>query len=193
MARAGRLRVIAGSAGGRRLVAPRGGARPTTDRVKESVFAGLGDARLTDATVLDLYAGSGALAIEALSRGAAGAVLVEMARDGVSAINANLESTGFADRARVETRSVVTFLRREAPAEAPFDLAFLDPPYETPADDVAEALTLLTRPGWLGPDAAIVLERANTPNEHPPPPPGWATTWQRAYGDTLVTVATAHP
>jgi 16S rRNA (guanine966-N2)-methyltransferase len=192
MARAGRLRVIAGSAGGRRLVAPRGGARPTTDRVKESVFAGLGDARMTDATVLDLYAGSGALAIEALSRGAAGAVLVEMARDAVSAITANLESTGFADRARVETGPVGAFLRRGVPAEAPFDLAFLDPPYETPAADVAEALTLLTRPGWLALDAAIVLEQANTPEEHPVVPPGWAITWQRAYGDTLVTVATAH-
>jgi len=186
-----RLRVIAGSAGGRRLVAPRRGVRPTTDRVKESVFAALGDARLADAAVLDLYAGSGALAIEALSRGADRAVLVETAQDAVTAIEANLEATGFTERARVVTGPVVTFLRRPPPADAPFDLAFLDPPYEMPADEIAEALTQLVRPGWLVSDATIVQERG-TAREHPALPPGWAITWQRAYGDTLVTVATAH-
>ena len=190
MARTRRLRVIAGSAGGRRLVAPGRGARPTTDRVKESVFAALGDARLADAAVLDLYAGSGALAIEALSRGASRAVLVETARDAVTAIETNLEATGFAERARVVASPVGAFLGREVPADAPFDLAFLDPPYETPADEVGAVLTQLVRPGWLAPDAAIVQERG-TADEQPAWPPGWATTWQRAYGDTLVAVATA--
>jgi 16S rRNA (guanine966-N2)-methyltransferase len=165
--------------------------RPTTDRVKESIFAGLGEARLADAAVLDLYAGSGALAIEALSRGADRAVLVETARDAVTAISTNLDATGFAQRARLVTVPVATFLLRSPPAEAPFDLAFLDPPYEMPAAEITEALTLLTGPGWLAPEAGIVLEQG-TGAERSAWPPGWATTWQRAYGDTLVAVATAH-
>ncbi|MGH9035111.1 MAG: RsmD family RNA methyltransferase, partial [Acidimicrobiia bacterium] len=102
MGRPGRPpRVIAGEAGGRRLVVPRsGGVRPTSDRVKESVFSALG-ARLESARVLDLYAGTGALAVEALSRGAALAVVVERDREALAAIAANLEATGLAARARV--------------------------------------------------------------------------------------------
>src|SRR4051794_32309683 len=122
MARA--LRVVAGSVGGLHLVAPKG-ARPTTDRVKESLFASLGDV-LHGADVLDLFAGSGALAIEALSRGAARAVLVDRDRHAVEAIRANLTTTGFTDRARVHSGPVAQFLHRVAP-EAPFDLVFLDP------------------------------------------------------------------
>src|SRR5687767_7683772 len=100
-----RLRVISGTAGGRRLVVPPGTtARPTTDRVKESLFAALGDERLRDASVLDLFAGSGALAIEALSRGAARAVLVEQDAAAVAAIERNLDATGFLERARVLQR-----------------------------------------------------------------------------------------
>src|SRR4051794_41469019 len=95
------LRVIAGTAGGRRLIAPKGGARPTTDRLKEALFSMLGP-RVHDATVLDLFAGSGALAIEALSRGAASAVLVDSDVAATAAIRANLATTNFEGAARVE-------------------------------------------------------------------------------------------
>jgi 16S rRNA (guanine966-N2)-methyltransferase len=187
-----RLRVIAGSAGGRRLVAPAGtAARPTTDRVKESVFGALGDARIEGAVVLDLYAGSGALAIEALSRGAATAVLVDRELAAIDAVARNLDSTGFATRARVQRGTAEAFLRRPPPAEAPFDLVFLDPPYEQPAAELDAVLAALARPGWLAPAATVVVERGARDADHLAWPGRWATTWERSYGDTLVTVATA--
>src|SRR5215471_16899259 len=116
------LRVVAGSAGGLHLVAPKG-ARPTTDRNKESLFSSLGDA-VVDAVVLDLFAGSGALGIEALSRGATRAVFVDRDRRAVDAVRANLHTTGFAERARVQGTGASTFLRRLS-SEAPFDLVFV--------------------------------------------------------------------
>ncbi len=192
MARSGRLRVIAGSAGGRRLVAPAGAdARPTTDRVKESVFAALGDDRLRDAAVLDLYAGSGALAIEALSRGATGAVLVDRDRAALHAIERNLDTTGLADRARVERGEVARFVRRDPPAEAPFDVVLVDPPYDLPAAELEGVLARLALPGWLASGATVVVERGAR-DARAELPEGWATTWERGYGDTLVVVATAH-
>jgi 16S rRNA (guanine966-N2)-methyltransferase len=185
------VRVIAGSARRRRLVAPAGtSARPTTDRVKESVFAALGDARLNGAVVLDLYAGSGALAIEALSRGAARAVLVDRDRTAIEAIEHNLDATGLAERARVQQGRADAFLRR-LPAEAPFDLVFLDPPYEQAPTDLDAVLADLARPGWLAPGATVVVERAAHGADRLAWPEWWATTWERGYGDTLVNVATA--
>ena len=106
------LRVIAGEAGGRRLVAPKGDVRPTADRVKESLFAALGADRLEGAVVLDLYAGSGALGIEALSRGAATAVFVDKDHRAHEAIRTNLATTGFAERAHVSQAAVDSFLGR---------------------------------------------------------------------------------
>jgi 16S rRNA (guanine966-N2)-methyltransferase len=189
-ARRGGLRVIAGAAGGLPLVAPKSGsARPTTDRVKESLFAALGPGRLVDATVLDLYAGSGALAIEALSRGAARAVLVERDHAAVDAIRRNLATTRLRDRARVQGSTVATFLAGKPPAERPFEMVFLDPPYGTTAAEVTRVLAALDESGWLAGGATIVLERAS---EGGPvgAPESWETTWERAYGDTLVTVLT---
>jgi 16S rRNA (guanine966-N2)-methyltransferase len=180
-ARRGGLRVIAGAAGGLPLVAPKSGsARPTTDRVKESLFAALGPGRLVDATVLDLYAGSGALAIEALSRGAARAVLVERDHAAVDAIRRNLATTRLRDRA---------FLAGKPPAEQPFEMVFLDPPYGTTAAEVARVLAALDESGWLAGGATIVLERASVGGPVGAPE-SWETTWERAYGDTLVTVLT---
>jgi len=165
-------------------------ARPTTDRVKESLFAALGDDRLRDASVLDLYAGSGALAIEALSRGAAAALLVERDPDAVAAIERNLEATGFGDRAELRRLDVGRFLGGDPAPGAPFALLFLDPPYETPAAAVTAVLGQLAAPGWLAPGATVVLERG-TGGDPPAFPVTWAVTWERAYGDTLVSVATA--
>jgi 16S rRNA (guanine966-N2)-methyltransferase len=181
------MRVISGTAGGLRLSAPRlVAARPTTDRVKESVFGALGRT-VTDAAVLDLYAGSGALGIEALSRGADRAVFVERSRRAVPVIRTNLRTTKLQDRARVQESSVHAFLGRLA-REAPFDLVFVDPPYDVPTVEIERVLASLAEPGWLVPGATVVLERSKT---SPPPtlPAGWTVRFERAYGDTLVLAA----
>jgi 16S rRNA (guanine966-N2)-methyltransferase len=182
------LRVIAGTAGGLSLVAPKGGAaRPTTDRVKESLFGALGPDRLIDASVLDLYAGSGALAIEALSRGAARAVLVERDHAAVTAIRRNLATTRLRGQARVQASTVATFLAGKPPAERPFDLVFLDPPYAVTPGELARVLSGLAGTGWLAEDATVVVERPSGAGTAPAPE-AWKATWERAYGDTLVTV-----
>jgi 16S rRNA (guanine966-N2)-methyltransferase len=179
--------VIGGALGGRRLVAPSGrAARPTTDRVREALFAALGE-RFRDASVLDLYAGSGALAIEALSRGASSAVLVDREAAAIEAARANLLETALDRRARVVRSAVAAFLRRRPPPEAPFGLVLLDPPYDTPASEVGQVLAALATPAWVAPVGAVVLERARA-GERPPLPSSWAPAWERAYGDTLVTV-----
>jgi len=178
--------VIAGEAGGLRLTAPKGTrTRPTADRVKEALFAALGPGRLLGAVVLDLYAGSGALAIEALSRGAATALLVDRDPLAVDAIRRNLRSTTLMDRARVQRRGVGSVVRGMPPTDAPFDLVFCDPPYDQPAGKLAGVLEALAVPGWVAPDGTVVVERAASAG---PPllPPGWEVTWSRVYGDTLV-------
>lgn len=126
MADAGR--VIAGSARAIRLQAPGEGTRPLGDRVKQTLFAIL-EPDLEDARVLDLFAGSGAAAIEALSRGAAHATLVDRDRGAIAVIAANLERTHLADRATVVRAEALGWLAAEAPAVGPFDVVFLDPPY----------------------------------------------------------------
>jgi 16S rRNA (guanine966-N2)-methyltransferase len=187
--------VIAGEAGGLRLTAPKGTrTRPTADRVKESLFAALGPGRLLGASVLDLYAGSGALAIEALSRGAAGALLVDRDPLAVDAIRRNLRTTKLADRARVQHRGVGAVMRATPPASAPFDLVFCDPPYDLAPGKLARVLAALAEPGWVAPGGTVVVERAASAG-----PPllavGWEVTWSRVYGDTLVVLvapATGH-
>jgi 16S rRNA (guanine966-N2)-methyltransferase len=194
------LRVIAGSARGRRLVAPDGDSvRPTKDIAREAMFSAL-DARgaLDDARVLDLYAGTGALAIEALSRGAATALLVEQDRGALASIRTNLQvlepgpdqpdaaprRLRHSSRAEVVARDVRRFLAAGPPAEAPFDLVFVDPPYETPDEVISEQLGALLGPGWLAPGAIVSVER---PRRHPVvPPAGVSTGWERTFGDTLL-------
>ncbi len=166
-------------------MAPRGTrTRPTTDRVKESVFGALGGALLAGAHVLDGYAGSGALALEALSRGAARAVLVDRDPRAVDAIRRNLATTRCSDRAVVVRRTLAAYLHGPPPDPA-FDLVFLDPPYETSGADLARVLEALGAPGWLSGDAGIVVERAASAGP-PPIPASWRVAWERAYGDTLV-------
>jgi 16S rRNA (guanine966-N2)-methyltransferase len=182
------LRVIAGAVGGRRLVAPKGGTRPTTDRLKEALFASLGR-RTDDAAVLDLYAGSGALAIEALSRGAARAVLVDGDAAAEAAVRANLSTTGFDAVATFVRSTVEQFLRADPPAR-PFDLVFLDPPYDVPSTEVAAVLEQLRGVPWLTSGATVVVERpkGGAPVELPE---GWGIEKERVYGDTLLMVAIA--
>ena len=181
-----RLRVIAGSMRGRRLVCPPGEqVRPTKDFVREAVFSAL-DSRgaIVDANVLDLYAGTGALAIEALSRGAAQALLVERDRAALDAIDRNLDQLDLAGRARVQRADVASVLAGPPPREAPFHLVIADPPYDTDDASIAGLLAGLTAPGWLAADAMIVVERgAGAVIEVPE---GLRACWERTFGDTLV-------
>jgi 16S rRNA (guanine966-N2)-methyltransferase len=178
------LRVVAGEARGVPLDAPEG-SRPTTGRVREALFSSLGP--MTDSSVLDLYAGSGALGIEALSRGASRALLVDADRSAVDACRRNLDATRLTGRARVTSTRVASLLGGAPPAEAPFDLVVADPPYDEPDDAVATMLESLAAPGWLDVDARVVVERARR-SGFPEPPPGWERVWERTYGDTLVAV-----
>lgn len=181
-------RVVAGEQGGLRLVVPKGArTRPTTDRVKESVFAALGDARLAGAVVLDGYAGSGALAIEALSRGAARAVLVDRDPRAIDAIRRNLATTRLTERATVHRRGFGGYLQGRPP-ERPFDLVFLDPPYDLAGAELGHILEALTRPGWLAAGGGVVIERSAAAGP-PPLPVGWRVAWERLYGDTLVVLS----
>jgi 16S rRNA (guanine(966)-N(2))-methyltransferase RsmD len=173
------MRVIAGVARGVPLVAPRDrGTRPITDRVKETLFAILAD-RVPGAHVLDLYAGSGAIGIEALSRGAARATFVERARPALAALHTNLERTGLGSLARVEAADVERFLRD--PAGGPWELLFLDPPYE-PRAIVAPLRAVVTH---LAPGATVVAKhfwRIELPDVA-----GLAATRQRRFGETMLT------
>jgi 16S rRNA (guanine966-N2)-methyltransferase len=156
-------RVITGSAGGLRLEAPGPGTRPLSDRVKQALFAMLEAARpdVWERPFLDLFAGSGAAGIEALSRGVPTAVLVEHDARAVAVIERNLSRTGLASRARVLRRDVTAFLAAGPPvgAGAPFGCVFLDPPYADAAV-LAAALERLSGPGagWLDDDALVVAK-----------------------------------
>jgi 16S rRNA (guanine966-N2)-methyltransferase len=178
--------VIAGSARGRRLVVPEGNdVRPTKDMVREAMFSAL-DARgrLAEASVLDLYAGTGALAIEAVSRGAERAVLVERDPVAVAAINENLTTLGFETHARVVAGSVARFLEGTPPSEAPFDLVLCDPPYGVDDEELDGALRAVTASGWTTPGALVTVERPARAPIAPPLP--LETVWERTFGDTLV-------
>jgi 16S rRNA (guanine(966)-N(2))-methyltransferase RsmD len=124
------VRIVAGAYRGRRIDAPRGrSTRPTSDRVREALFSILGEAAVGGARVLDLFAGSGALGIEALSRGAAGAVFVDSDERAVAAIRGNLAALGI--DARVHRRDALSWLESAARGEEAFDLVFADPPYSS--------------------------------------------------------------
>ncbi len=178
------MRVIAGALGGRRLVAPPGRAtRPTSDRVREALFSVLGD--VSDAQVLDLYAGTGALGIEALSRGARRAVFVENGRPALAVLRENLASLDLGAASRVVAQPVLRALEGLA-AEGPFDLVLLDPPYAA----LAEAGRVLAAlPGKLAaPEGRVVLEHAS--RDAPPVIAGLSLAFTRAYGDTAIALYT---
>lgn len=186
------MRVIAGAARGLTLLAPPD-ARPTAGRVREALFSSLGD--LSGASVLDLYAGSGALAIEALSRGAEHAVLVERDRAAAEVCRQNLETTQLSDRGRVLARSVDAVLAGPVPGEAPFDLVCCDPPYDLAWAELEGVLAGLAGPGWVAPEARVVVERRVPRRQRVGAPVslgsesgGWIVGWERKYGDTLLTV-----
>jgi 16S rRNA (guanine(966)-N(2))-methyltransferase RsmD len=173
----GVVRVIAGEYGGRRLQAPKGAdTRPTADRVREALFSVLGD--VTGLTVLDLFAGSGALGIEALSRGAESAVFVERAAPALAALQANLDALGIT--AEVVRGDVRGFVRNASAAGRTYDLVFVDPPYRD-AERLAAELDLRA---VIAPGGRLVTEsdrRAPLSTDLP-------MTFERRYGDTLIRI-----
>ena len=177
------MRVIAGSAGGTQLVVPKQGVRPTMDRVKAAIFSSLGEA-IVGARVLDLFAGSGALGIEALSRGAAAVLFVDQDRQAISTIEKNLVKTRL--RSRVREQNVFDFLKRYSSPER-FEIVFADPPYEkTKAGEAftdkllaSEALAEL-----LAPEGIFVLEKR--PGETISETPLWEVVRAKKYGATEV-------
>ncbi|NLH68569.1 MAG: 16S rRNA (guanine(966)-N(2))-methyltransferase RsmD [Brooklawnia sp.] len=183
-------RIIAGSARGTLLRGAVGQrTRPTTDRVREALFsmlatwAGAADAapeeQLAGITLLDLYAGSGAIGLEAISRGASRAVLVENHRQALESIRRNLAATGMADRVQVQPVNVTTFL---AGSPEQFDVVWLDPPYSTSNVEV-EAVLVRVAQSWLASDGLVVVERSSRD-----PALRWpavlADNWTRRYGET---------
>ena len=177
------VRIVGGSFGGRVLRAPAGAAtRPTSEKVREAVFNILGNLVTMDAAhVLDLFAGSGALGIEALSRGAAHATFVDAARAAIAAVRGNLRELGLADRATVIAGDAVATAARHPPATA-WHLVFVDPPYRS---DLATRAVLALPCERLAADAVIVIEH----DRHNAPPDALGSllrTDQRRYGDTLV-------
>lgn len=189
-------RIISGAAGSLRLEVPKSGTRPTSDRVREAVFSTLDSWGFTDGTrVLDLYAGSGALGLEALSRGANEALLVEKHPQAAQVANRNAQkvlsailSSGFTTRrsavprAEVIRQSVQTFLEA-APSEVLWDVALLDPPYDLGEGELATNLTALSP--ILAPDAAVLVER-DVRSPEPSWPAGLALVRKKTYGDTVL-------
>ena len=178
------MRIIAGKWRGRRLEAPAGrDVRPTADRVREALFSALG-ARVEGARVLDLFAGSGALGLEALSRGADSAIFVERAGPAIAILERNLAALGAADLGRIVRRDALAALGVLAAAKERFDLVFLDPPYAT--DLVEQAIGVLAASGLIAPCGSIAAEhqrdRALTAA------PDLRIRWTKRYGDTALTL-----
>jgi 16S rRNA (guanine966-N2)-methyltransferase len=176
-------RLISGVAGGRRLKVPRTGVRPTGDRAREALFNSLKSlVELRGASVLDLYAGSGALGLEALSRGAETVIFVESSPGVLPVLKQNLASVDLPG-GRVVAGSVPTVVGGGAPAR--FDLVLADPPYATPVDEVVGVLERLSQNGWLAPEAVVVVERSSRdePFEWPTPLVGLR---DRRYGEAVL-------
>ncbi len=176
------MRVIAGRLGGRRLrPPPDAGVRPTSDRVREALFAQLGV--LEDARVLDLYAGTGALGIEALSRGASTATFVERSPASLAVLRDNLGRLGLELESRVMRGDALAVVRRLGRSAERFDLVLADPPY---AFEVGPTLlTVLGGARIVASGGTVVIESSR---RHPVGPvPGWRVVSERRYGDTVVT------
>lgn len=179
-------RVIGGSAGGRRLAVPPGeGTRPTSDRAREGLFSTLVSLRrsLYGARVLDLFAGSGAVGLEALSRGAAHALLVESDAGAAKAVRANIADLKLPG-AELRIARAERVAAEEAPAEA-YDIVFLDPPYQLPDADVAALLTGLAEGRWLAAEALVAVERATRGGAFAWPA-GFEEIRSRRYGEATL-------
>lgn len=185
---AGAVRIVAGLARGRRLAVPPGRAvRPTPDRVREALFSILG-ARCEGARVLDACAGTGALGLEALSRGAASALLVEVDRALSGTLSHNVEASGLEGAQVLFGDTLALAPRLVALGHGPFDLVFIDPPFDL---DLGGALaTALARGGALAPDALVVIEH---PAGKSPSPEGLDIVDERHYGSVALTFCESEP
>ena len=179
-------RIVAGSARGRRLVAPPGRVtRPTADRAREALFSAI-EAQLGSLArrrVADLYAGSGAVGLEALSRGASAVVLVESDPTALRSLRANVEAVGLPG-AEVVAGRVERVVARPS-GSAAYDLVFADPPYDLEDDDLRAVLLTATASGWLAADALVVVERATRSGEWRWPP-GVDALRARRYGEATL-------
>ena len=179
-------RIVAGEAGGRRLAVPPGDrTRPTSDRTREALFgtlAGLLD--LDGARVLDLYAGSGAVGLEAVSRGAAAALLVDADARAAATARANATALGLADRVTVR-RDRVDRVLTVPPEGGPYDLVFADPPYALADAEIDAALATLAATGWLARGAVLVVERSSR-GTGPSWPDGVCPVKARRYGEGMI-------
>jgi 16S rRNA (guanine966-N2)-methyltransferase len=169
------MRVIAGIAKGRRFATPPGKqTRPLTDRTREALFSALGDS-VEGSRVLDLFAGSGSLGIEALSRGAATAVFVEKSRKAAATLQTNLSKLGF--EGEVFVGDVFGWLGRN---KSQFDIAFIDPPF---AMELALVSALMSEVGAAIGDGGTMVVHRRAGEAHPETPIGWAVRWVRRFGD----------
>lgn len=181
------MRIVAGVHKGRAISAPKGLAtRPTTDRVRESVFNKLAHAawarKLEGARVIDLFAGSGALGLEAISRGAEFCLFVETEANARGAIRTNIEALQLYGCTKLHRRDATDLGRKPEKVGPPFDLAFMDPPYGQGLGE--RALEALTRGDWLCDDALVVLEESS--RSEVTAPDGWTVIDELAAGDTVV-------
>ena len=179
-------RIIGGVAGGRRIAVPPSGTRPTSDRVREALFSALDhDLDWAQTHVADLYAGSGALGLEAASRGAAHVMLVDNSRAAVTIMRSNIEAVGL--RAVDVMTADVHSVAASAPAGSmlPRDLVLLDPPYDVATDDVLLVLAALGANNWLAPQALVVIERG-VRCDPITWPAGFIPIRERKYGDTVL-------
>lgn len=179
-------RIISGSAGGRSLRTLDGaGTRPTTDRVREALFSRLEHRGLLDGShVLDLYAGSGALGLEAASRGAAHVLLVESNRRAAAVIRHNVQIVGRSG-VRMLTDTVARALRAGPPSGIRMDLVLIDPPYELCEEALAQDLAALVAQEWLASDAFVVVERSSR-SPQPTWPEGLELSGEKRYGETTI-------
>ncbi len=182
------MRIVAGSAKGVRLAPVPDGVRPVSERAREGLFSSLGP-KVPGARVLDLFAGTGALGIEALSRGADHAVFVERTPAAAAALHENLQRARVAGRATVVPRPVRSFLADSVMSASlgPFDLVFLDPPYEMGSPDLDETLQELASGPVLGRGWTVVLTRDKKSSTHVIPL-HWAVARELRYGDSLLTL-----
>ncbi len=178
------MRIVAGSAKGIRLAPVPRGVRPVSDMAREGLFSSLG-ARVPGSRVLDLFAGTGALGTEALSRGATEAVFVDRDRAAIAAIRENLGRTHLTRQAVVVAVGVRAFLTRDDKNGAPFDLVLADPPYDLEGEELDDVLAELAR-GWLAPSGWTVALTRRKGSSRPVIPLHWLAARCLEYGDTLV-------
>ena len=179
------MRITAGEHRGRRLRSPNGsGTRPTSDLLRQAIFNVLGP-RVADARVLDLFAGTGALGVEALSRGAAEATFVEHDRSVLATLHANLADLGLSARARIVAREALAALAALARAGERFDCVFLDPPY---AGDLARRCVETLAPGEILSENAVLLVQAFHKTDLPERTGALSRVWHRRYGETRLTL-----